>query len=280
MDQAYITAALIGCPTAGTHHIFRALGGRRRRRKDDSFRSRVYSYSGQDFMAVELPQLSSFTTFSPRPSQIREFLCSGRTDVIILVCEGSYLEPGLTLLKELIGLDEIKEKGVPVILCVNHCFKAIRRGIQIDLELLEDVLEIPVLCCSALEKGTIDDLKAAVHFEALIRRRRLFHYECLDFSPCRLANECILYTWEASGPILTAMQYASSKPVTWLLVALLMLLTILWLAASDALLPPGVFLIQKLLKLLGGLGAGGLKALSCTTAKLLDTCLVFLYLRV
>lgn len=278
MEHPQITIALLGCPAAGTHAIFKALNGSRPYHRECSLVNSSFIYAGHEFRTAAASPPHVLGSSDRENAGIKQYVRSGLADIVVLVCDGSYLEPGLHLLKELVGTDSIKEKSVPVILCVNHCQRAKRHGIQIDFELLEDVLQIPVLPCSIWDKESIDDLKAAICYASHSSGRPMFHYECLDFVPGRLANESICYCWAGNGPAMAVLQYLSSRPATGVLMALLLLLTVTWLAAADALLPPGVFLIQKLLKLLGGFGACIQISLAHAAPKLLDTCLHLLSL--
>lgn len=276
MEHSQITIALLGCPAAGTHAISKALNRHRTYSGECSTPNSSFIYNGHEFRTVQLfPSVSLYPSVR-KSSRARQYACSGPVDIYVLVCDGSYLEPGLQLLKELVGMNEIKEKSVPVILCVNRCQKAKRHGIQIDFDLLEDVLQIPVLPCNVWDKESIDDLKAAIYYASHSSGRQMFHYECLDFVPNRLASESICYCWNSTVTALSVIQYFSSRPATGMLIALLLLLTVSWLAAADALLPPGVFLIEKLLKFMGRLGACIQLSLSHAVPKLLDTCLCFL----
>ena len=58
----------------------------------------------------------------------------------VVVCDATCLERGLHLLKQIISLDELKDTGKPVILCINLCDEAGKKGIEIDFELLRDVI--------------------------------------------------------------------------------------------------------------------------------------------
>lgn len=63
-------------------------------------------------------------------------------------------------------------------------------GLNIDFDLLEDVLQIPVLPFYPSSATSLDDIKTAVSAVW----SRLFSYECLDFSPKKLAAEAT--TWQ------------------------------------------------------------------------------------
>lgn len=124
----------------------------------------------------------------------RRFSDNHPPEVIVLVCDALCLEQGLHQLKELLSLEQVREQGIPLILCVSFWEEAESRGICIDMPLLQDVLQIPVVPYSAHSREQLDDVKAAIHYSLQPANQKEFYYQCLDFSPGRLARECTLYT--------------------------------------------------------------------------------------
>lgn len=141
---------------------------------------RSYQYSGLNCLLTTL--------------EARRFSDHQQPEVIVLVCDAFCLEQGLHQLKELLSLEQVREQGIPLILCVSSWEEAESKGICIDMTLLQDVLQIPVVPYSAHSREQLDDVKAAIHYSLQPAKQKEFYYQCLDFSPGKLARECTLHT--------------------------------------------------------------------------------------
>ncbi len=139
-------------------------------------------------------------------------------DTIVLVCNALCLEQGLHQLKDLLSLDPVREQGIPLVLCINYWDEAEKRGLLIDTELLQDVLQIPVVPCCSCDREQLDDVKAAIHYSLQPAHKNQFYYQCLDFSPGRLTRECIFYTEAACPKAQSLFDRAATCPLTaWIL---------------------------------------------------------------
>lgn len=283
MENGYSVIVLAGTPRAGKSTLFNRLTGMRRHagswRKDEKKPEKgTFRYSGATYLLYDLP--GSSLAFPSRP------------DIITVVADATRLEPGLHLLKQILSMDTGHSGNIPVVLCVNFHDEATRTGLAIDYSLLEDVLQIPVIPCCAGNAGCLDDLKAAVHYAAKPENRRLLC--CIpDFSPKRLAHECI----SASSPVHSARRVILDSlltgPVAGRLIPLFILAAVLRLAMAAAGSP--VLLLWNLLYraaiclkgimtyleappwLTGCLVQGGFHALSWTIAVMLPPLAVFLF---
>ena len=85
------------------------------------------------------------------------------TDVILVIISALYLEQGLRLLSFVIRQNQITDQAVPAVLCIESCQQQQPYGISIDFDLLEDVLQIPVVPCYHC-KSDFDDVKAAIAY--------------------------------------------------------------------------------------------------------------------
>ena len=139
---------------------------------------------------MDLPGTYSLNTHSKEEEITRQYLSSGQADAVVVVCDATCVERGLHLLKQILSLEPIKDQGIPLVLCINLCDEAQKKGIQIDFGLLEDVLQFPVVPCCARCSRDLTLLKEAILECGGIRG----HYDCLDFSPKHLAREAVHYT--------------------------------------------------------------------------------------
>lgn len=151
----------------------------------------------------------------------------------LVVCDATCLERGLHLLSQILQLDHMKETGTPVILCVNLCDEARKKGIEIDFSLLQDVLQLPVITCCARCNHELTKVKQAIKES----QDQVFHYDCLDFSPKKLSDETVHYTkanYRRREEILDRILTGS---VTGGVIMVCLLLGIFWLTMAGANIP-------------------------------------------
>lgn len=86
----------------------------------------------------------------------RNFICFGKPDAVIVVCDATALERNLNLVLQTM---EVSDR---VVVCVNLMDEAARKGISIDLKKLSRILGVPVVGTSARKKKTLGALLDAV----------------------------------------------------------------------------------------------------------------------
>ncbi|MEY8338704.1 ferrous iron transporter B [Lachnospiraceae bacterium 62-35] len=195
MDEQRIVVALAGNPNVGKTTIFNALTGRREPTGNWSGTTitaaqGIFQAQGQEYLLVDLPGIYSLSAPTENEQIARDFISSSIPSILLVVCDAACLEQGLCLLKQILSLDYIKSSRTPVVLCLNLYDEAIKRGILIDLSLLHDVLQIPVLSSCARCQNDIQNIKQALS----LAEKECFHYDCLDFSPKHLARETMTHT--------------------------------------------------------------------------------------
>ena len=113
---------------------------------------------------VDLPGTYSLTSYTMEETVSRQFILSDEVDVIINVADASALERSLYLTLQLLEL------GKPVVLALNMMDIVEKRGMEIDLHRLPEMLGIPVIPVSARQRRGLDILlHAAAH-----------HKDCTD----------------------------------------------------------------------------------------------------
>ncbi len=111
-----------------------------------------------DIRLVDLPGTYSLTSYTMEETVSRQFILSDEVNVIINVVDASILERGLYLTLQLLEL------GKPVILALNMMDIVEKRGMEIDLHRLPEMLGIPVIPVSARKRTGLDSLlHAAAH---------------------------------------------------------------------------------------------------------------------
>ncbi len=107
---------------------------------------------------VDLPGTYSLTSYTMEEIVSRQFILSGEVDVLINVVDASTLERSLYLTLQLLEL------GKPVVVALNMMDVVEKRGMEIDLHRLPEMLGVPVIPVSARRRTGLDSLlHAAAH---------------------------------------------------------------------------------------------------------------------
>ncbi len=148
MSQA--TIALLGQPNSGKSTLFNALTGLRQHvgnwpgktveKKEGSF-----TYKGMECAVADLPGSYSLTANSDEEIITRDFIASGRADVVCILADSSQLERSLFMTADYAGIT------VPSFLVLNMADVARDQGKEIDAAAIEKKLGIPVLLFSATD---------------------------------------------------------------------------------------------------------------------------------
>ncbi len=160
-----LSIGFVGNPNCGKTTLFNAYTGANLKvanwpgvtveKKEGSFR-----FHNHEYRLVDLPGTYSLTSYTMEEQVTRQFILSDDIDVIIDVADASSLERNLYLTLQLIEL------GKPVILALNMMDIVEKRGMEIDLHRLPEMLGIPVIPVSARRKTGLDILMhAAAHHQ-------------------------------------------------------------------------------------------------------------------
>ena len=149
--------ALAGNPNVGKSTIFNALTGMHQHTgnwpgKTVSNACGRCEYHGQGYLFVDLPGTYSIMAHSPEEVVARDFICFGKSDAAVVVCDATCLERNLNLVLQVL---EITPK---TILCLNLMDEAKKKKIYIDTNLLSKKLGIPVIQTTARDKKGLENL--------------------------------------------------------------------------------------------------------------------------
>lgn len=222
-----VSIALIGRPGTGKKELFHALIDRN---QHAGKRQGSFSMNHQNYFLTCLPGFPSHSAFSETEKIISNYLIRQKIRILLMACDATCLKRDLYLLKQILSLDLIRDHKIPLILWVNFCDEAERKGIEIDFGLLKDVLQIPVLKCRAHCPDSPDQIRLTI---AQIENQS-FNYDCLDFDPEQLAREIIHHTRPQYRHREEITDRILLNPVTGTVLIFLLLLGISWFSLTIA----------------------------------------------
>ncbi len=159
--QRQARVALIGQPNCGKSTLFNSVAGYRSEASNFpgatvKVTRSVVRLNGDAIELLDLPGTYSLTTSSPAEDAAREVLLGAGADLVINVIDASLLSRSLELTLE------VRELGMPMIVCLNMRDEARRKGIRISRTALEAVLGVPVVETVASAGDGVPELFACV----------------------------------------------------------------------------------------------------------------------
>ncbi|MCF0139967.1 MAG: ferrous iron transport protein B [Acidaminococcus fermentans] len=162
-DAKNLTIGFIGNPNCGKTTLFNAFTGANLKVANwpgvtvEKVEGAIRRHN-MNIHLVDLPGTYSLTSYTMEEIVSRDFILSDEVDVIINVVDASALERSLYLTLQLLEL------GKPVVMALNMMDIVEKRGMEIDLHRLPEMLGIPVIPVSARKRRGLDVLlHAAIH---------------------------------------------------------------------------------------------------------------------
>lgn len=154
-----ITVGFIGNPNCGKTTLFNAYTGANLKVANwpgvtvERMEGAIQDHD-MTIHLVDLPGTYSLTSYTMEEQVSRQFILSDQVDVIIDVVDASSLERSLYLTLQLLELNK------PMVLSLNMMDIVAKRGMDIDLHRLSEILGVPVIPVTARKKTRHTSLDA------------------------------------------------------------------------------------------------------------------------
>ncbi len=153
--------ALAGNPNVGKSTVFNALTGMNQHTgnwpgKTVTNACGTCRQNGHSYLLVDIPGTYSLMAHSAEEEVARNYICFGRPDAVVVVCDATCVERNLDLVLQTM------ETGARVVVCVNLMDEARRKHAAPDLRLLQQRLGVPVVGTIARRPRTLHRLLCAL----------------------------------------------------------------------------------------------------------------------
>ena len=180
--------ALLGQPNSGKSTLFNALTGMKQHvgnwpGKTVEKKEGTFEHNGKKYLVADLPGTYSLSANSDEEIITRDYIASGKADVVCILADSSQLERSLYMLADYSGIT------VPCFLLLHLYDVAEEQGKQIDYAALEKKLGIPVVLFSAPDKKKYDGFYNAL--ERALEKKTFLDSSSLDakYSTIEAYNE-------------------------------------------------------------------------------------------
>lgn len=189
-DKNETVIALLGQPNSGKSTLFNGLTGMRQHvgnwpGKTVEKKEGNFTYKDKKYLVADLPGTYSLSANSDEEIITRDYIASGRADVVCILADSSQLERSLYMLADFAGIE------VPCFLLLNMTDVAKEQGKEINPRDMEAKLGIPVVLFSA------PDVKNYAPF-----------YEALERA---LENKSFLNTSDLEARLVNIPEYLSIR---------------------------------------------------------------------
>ena len=174
-----IRVALAGNPNCGKSSLFNRLVKGKANTGNYSrvtvvAQKKTLTHKDQQITVVDLPGVYSLSSQSTDELEARNYIIHEQPDVIVNVLDSGNLERNLFLSTQLI------EMGVNIVFVLNMIDESEKKGIEIDVESLSEILKAPVVKTCATKGQGIDELLDAIvrqAGEAKTNKHVYIHYD-------------------------------------------------------------------------------------------------------
>lgn len=152
-----IKVAVVGNPNSGKSTLINSLTGSRLQVGNwpgvtVEKKTALIKHKDYQIEFVDLPGVYSLSPYSIEEIVTRNFLTLEKPDVILNIVDSTNLERNLYLTIQL------KELGVPIVLALNMSDEARKKGIELNIPLLESLLKVKAIQTVATKKEKVSEI--------------------------------------------------------------------------------------------------------------------------
>ena len=152
------TIALLGQPNSGKSSLFNGLTGSHQHvgnwpGKTVEHKEGTFAWEGETYRVVDLPGSYSLSAGSDEEVITADYISFGKADLVAIVVDSSQLERSLYMAADFVGI------RIPAILILNMMDVARQKGMEINTDILQERLGIPVIGFVAADARQYGNLK-------------------------------------------------------------------------------------------------------------------------
>ncbi|MCR4757005.1 MAG: ferrous iron transport protein B [Butyrivibrio sp.] len=169
--------ALLGQPNSGKSTLFNALTGLKQHvgnwpGKTVEKKEGTFFYNDIEYFVADLPGSYSLSANSDEEVITRDYIASGKADVVCILADSSQLQRSLYMTADYAGIN------VPCFLVLNLEDVAMQQNKKIDSKLIEERLGIPVILFSATETKNYNNFYSVL--EKALRKKETINFDALE----------------------------------------------------------------------------------------------------
>lgn len=179
MNKKEVTIALAGNPNVGKSTVFNALTGMKQHTgnwtgKTVDLASGRTEYGDVIYNFVDIPGTYSLKPRSKEEKVAGDFICFENVHKVAVICDATNLERNLYLALQIL------ETGVDTVICVNLLDEAKKKGIIVDVALLEEALGVSVVGMTARSGKGVEELLRKLSQNSLGKSRKIRYNDNIE----------------------------------------------------------------------------------------------------
>ena len=225
--------ALIGNPNVGKSTIFNTLTKKNVHTGNWPGKTILnnigkYTYKSNEYIIYDLPGTYSLIPYSKEENIAKDFIESNDYDIAVIVCDACLLERNLNLVLQTLEITN------NVIVVVNLMDEAKRKNIDINLNKLSKLLNVPVIgCCAKNNVGIKFLLEEIENFNIEIKKQKeKKSIEKINNTANKIAKEVVTFNNKDYNRRMHKIDKILTSKLTGIPIMIISLLLVFWITIS------------------------------------------------